>query len=305
MNDLTHLDLFSGIGGFALAARNTGFRTVGFSEVEPYACRVLDERFPGVPNLGDVKRTDAFTGLGRVTVLTGGYPCQPFSLAGKRGGASDDRHLWPAMRDVIEAVRPTWVIAENVSGHVTMGLDSVLADLEGRGYSTQPFIVPACAVDAKHRRDRLWIIGYADSHRQPDESSNAEMAELCALGDTPSRKDHRRNRGGVEQAASGREGFDHATDFAGQNVADSMLNDEQGKQSGGSNTQKRKESCKRPAGSCRNGVSWWLPEPSVGRVADGIPNRAHRLKGLGNAIVPAVVEPFFEWIAAIERGEIT
>jgi DNA (cytosine-5)-methyltransferase 1 len=159
-NDLTHLDLFSGIGGFAIAARSAGFRTVGFSEVEPYACRVLRSRFAGVPNLGDVRKPESFSGLGPVTILSAGYPCQGESLTGLRLGASDDRWLWPATRDIIPVARPTWFIGENVLGHVTMGLDTVLSDLDGLGYAAQPFVIPACAVGAWHIRERVWILAH-------------------------------------------------------------------------------------------------------------------------------------------------
>lgn len=166
MHNLTHLDLFSGIGGFALAAGRAGFRTVGFSEVEPYACRVLAERFPGVPNLGDVRQHATFVRFRGVDVVTAGYPCQPDSLAGKRRGEADDRWLWPAARGIIAVVRPAWFIGENVFGHVSMGLDGVLSDLESIGYAAQPFVVPACAVDAHHRRDRVWIIAYTSRQHE-------------------------------------------------------------------------------------------------------------------------------------------
>jgi DNA (cytosine-5)-methyltransferase 1 len=160
VSGLTHLDLFSGIGGFALAAKWTGFRTVGFSEVEPYACRLLTERFPDVPNIGDVRQRANFARFaGRIDVLTGGFPCQPWSVAGQQRGAEDHRHLWPAMCDVIETVQPAWIIGENVPGIISVGLEPVCADLAKLGYACQPFIVPACAVGAKQLRNRVWIVG--------------------------------------------------------------------------------------------------------------------------------------------------
>lgn len=165
VNDLTHLDLFSGIGGFSIAAKRAGFRTVAFSEVEKWACRVLGSRFAGTENIGDVRQTDRFARIrGSVSVLTAGYPCQPDSLAGERRGQEDHRWLWPAARSIVKALRPAWFIGENVFGHVSMGLDGVLTDLEGLGYAAQPFIIPACAVGAKQRRDRVWIVG-SDSER--------------------------------------------------------------------------------------------------------------------------------------------
>ena len=157
---MKHLDLFSGIGGFALAARWVGIETVQFVEIEPFAQKVLNKNFPNIPIHDDIKtfKADEFSGIG---IITGGYPCQPFSQAGKRRGEEDDRHLWPAMFEIIRSCRPDWVLAENVAGHVSMGLDEVLSDLESEDYTCQPLIVPACAVDAPHRRDRVWIV--ADS----------------------------------------------------------------------------------------------------------------------------------------------
>ena len=161
MRTLTHLDLFSGIGGFALAARMVGgIKTVAFCEIDPWARRVLNKNFPGVPIHDDVKTLNP-KHYGPIDIITGGYPCQPFSVAGLRRGEEDDRHLWPFMRGIIEDARPRMVLCENVAGHVTMGLDEVLSDLESLGYSAGATIIPACAVGAGHRRDRLWIIAHA------------------------------------------------------------------------------------------------------------------------------------------------
>src|SRR5690242_18751328 len=189
---LTHVDLFSGIGGFALAARWAGFQTVAFVEIDDYARAILKKNFMADGENVRLQRV----GAGRVeitrtyeqselslrssprlytdirdfdgaayrgaTLLTGGFPCQPFSQAGKRAGTADDRHLWPEMHRVIGECHPAWVVAENVAGIVTMELDNVLSDLEGEGYAVCPFIIPACAVDARHRRDRVWIVGHAN-----------------------------------------------------------------------------------------------------------------------------------------------
>ena len=153
----THLDLFSGIGGFALAARWNNIQTVGFVEYEDYPRRVLSKQFPGVPLFGDIHDFDA-TPFRGVDLLTGGYPCQPFSQAGKRKGKEDVRHLWPEMFRVITQARPSWVLAENVAGHINLGLDEVLLDLESEGYTCRTIMGPACAKAALHRRDRVWII---------------------------------------------------------------------------------------------------------------------------------------------------
>ena len=160
MNELTHLDLFSGIGGFALAAKWNGYRTLAFCDNEPYAQAVLKKHWPDVPCHKDIRevRGELYAG---VTLLTGGFPCQPFSVAGKQRGKDDNRYLWPEMLRVIREARPTWIIGENVAGIVNLALDTVCADLEGEGYEVEPIIVPACAVDAPHRRDRVWIMAHA------------------------------------------------------------------------------------------------------------------------------------------------
>ena len=263
-DELTHLDLFSGIGGFALAANAAGFRTVGFCEIEPYAQQVLREKFhtyskperlqgstgEGLSGTGgasiksprlhsDIYKLDGRDYAG-VTVLTGGFPCQPFSVAGQQRGAADDRHLWPEMLRVIKEARPTWIIGENVPGIIPMELDNCISGLEACGYEVQPLVIPACAVDAKHRRDRLWILAHRANERSP-----------------------RRNAGN-----------EYAGDVGQPPYA--WKNEEQ-----------------------------WFAESGMGRVANGIPARVDRLKGLGNAIVPQVAEPFFHWIRQIEQGEIT
>lgn len=160
----THLDLFSGFGGFALAAKWAGFETVAFCEREPFAQRVLRKNFPGIPIIDDIFNLDGkdYTGA---ALLSGGFPCQPFSSAGLRRGEEDDRSLWGEMFRVISEARPTWVVGENVVGFRTMGLDAALSDLERIGYATQSLIVPALAVDAPHRRDRIFLLGHLpDTH---------------------------------------------------------------------------------------------------------------------------------------------
>ena len=164
---LTHLSLFSGIGGLDIAAESAGFVTVGQCEWADYPTKVLEKHWPDVPRWRDIRTLtkESFyekTGLRTVDVISGGFPCQPFSVAGKHGGQDDDRYLWPEMLRVISELRPSWVLGENVPGIVNLALDQVLADLENIGYSGQAFIIPACGVDAPHKRDRVAILAHAE-----------------------------------------------------------------------------------------------------------------------------------------------
>ena len=157
----TVLDLFSGIGGFSLGLERTGgFKTIAFCEQDEFCKNVLSKHWPEIPIYDDVRTIENV----KADVVTGGYPCQPFSVAGSQKAAEDDRHLWPEMLRVITQTRTTWVIAENVYGHVALGLDKVLFDLEGQGYSARPIIIPACATGRPHRRDRVYIVAYSASN---------------------------------------------------------------------------------------------------------------------------------------------
>lgn len=163
---LTHLSLFSGIGGLDIAAEMAGIKTVGQCEWADFQTKILEKHWPDVPRWRDIRTLTAEdfyerTGLRTVDIVSGGFPCQPFSVAGKRSGKDDDRYLWPEMLRVIRELRPAWVIGENVPGIVNLALDTVLSDLENEGYSAQPFIIPACGVDAPHKRERVCIVAYS------------------------------------------------------------------------------------------------------------------------------------------------
>ncbi|KWX79938.1 DNA cytosine methyltransferase [Paenibacillus jilunlii] len=183
---MNHLSLFSGIGGIDLAAEWAGMKTVAFCEREPYPVKVLQKNFPGVPIYDDVKTLtrarlikDGIVGNGRtIDVVSAGYPCQPFSVAGQREGENDDRHLWPEVKRLLEEIRPRWFVGENVAGHITMGLDSVLDDLDNIAYSAQPFIIPAAASDAQYERERVFILAYADSQRLPGGEITRSSSEM-------------------------------------------------------------------------------------------------------------------------------
>ena len=155
------LDLFSGIGGFAIAFEAAGFETVAFAEIEPYPCKVLKQHWPQVPNLGDVRTINGEDFAG-VDVVCGGFPCQPHSSAGLRLGEADPRNLWPEMARIIAGCRPSFVLAENVPALSDGFLDSVCADLEGIGYSVLPIEVPANAAGAPCVGNRLWILAAAN-----------------------------------------------------------------------------------------------------------------------------------------------
>ena len=261
MNELTHLDLFSGIGGFALAAKWNGYRTVGFCDNEPYAQAVLKKHWPEVQCHKDIRevRGDLYAG---VTLLTGGFPCQPFSVAGKQRGKDDNRYLWPEMRRVIREARPAWIIGENVVGIIGLALDQVCSDLEAEGYEVEPIIIPACGVDAPHRRDRVWIIArnLADPDRGQLSQREPEGQSVQVSGEGGERVGDVANTISQRRCGGNPEG-EYAEDV-GQSPGHPWHNP--------------------------GGVATWLPEPDVGRVAHGVPNRVAKLRGLGNAIVPQV-----------------
>lgn len=186
MKELTHLSLFSGIGGLDLAAEMAGIRTVGQCEWADYPRAVLEKHWPNLPRWRDIRTLtkESFyeqTGLRTVDIISGGFPCQPFSVAGKRGGKDDDRYLWPEMLRVIRELQPTWVVGENVPGIVNLALDTVLTDLEAEGYEVQCFLIPACGVDAPHKRFRVAIVAYSVNGRSTVRR-NGELSDAEADG---------------------------------------------------------------------------------------------------------------------------
>lgn len=272
------LDLFAGIGGFSYAGEKLvgGYETVAFCEYDEHAQKVLRKHWPDTEIIKDIKvlANDADRFRGMVDIICGGYPCQPMSQAGERLGDQDDRYLWPEMFKIIEAVRPRWVIGENVAGHITMGLDNVLSDLEGAGYASRCYVIPAVAADAPHRRDRCWIVADAGCQQQGTEVSRSGGQS-------------------VDRAATGQrtEARDRFAD-GGEALANT--------------------DCVRSQNQRGNAVRWekqqlnrtyrWPVEPGICRISDGIPNRVHRLKQLGNSIVPQVAAQILRSIREIEDG---
>lgn len=191
---MTHASLFSGIGGFDLAAEWMGWHNAFHCEINEFCTKILNYHFPDAEHYTDITRTDFSKWRGRIDVLSGGFPCQPFSLAGQRKGADDNRYLWPQMLRAIREIRPTWVVGENVAGILTMVqpgaevevggqaslfgedyrkrvlhrqeyvIETICRDLEREGYAVQPLLIPACAVGAPHRRDRIWFIARLVTH---------------------------------------------------------------------------------------------------------------------------------------------
>ena len=323
---MRHVDLCSGIGGFALGFEWAELsRPVLFCDIEPWSRQVLAKHWPNVPIAQDVKElaNDPDRNVPDCDILTAGYPCQPFSLAGKRGGKEDPRHIWPYILRIVASKRPAWCVFENVYGHLTLGLDQVLLDLEAEGYATRPFIVPACSVDAPHRRDRVWIIAkkvrpdtdskrphraqeYKHGEAEPTDGQERDFGSVCeVLADSGSAA--KRSAGDVadtyntRQSSSQGSGKDNRNKsgnnfgWSGQDVADT-----DGQRGRLRNTQRKdaEDAGQSPQHSRDNStrMEGWLTEPPVGRVAHGIPKRVDRLKGLGNAIVPQIAQRIGETI---------
>lgn len=261
MKKLRVLDLFSGIGGFSLGLERTGgFETVAFCEIEEFPRKVLKKHWPDITCFKDVRTLTKDDIDGPIDVICGGYPCQPFSTAGRRNGKEDDRHLWPEFNRLVDELRPTWVIGENVAGHISMGLDDVLSDLEGQGYTARAFVIPACAVGAPHRRDRTWAVAHSDRRRKPGgsihEETQGSMAEFTTNASA------------------------NAADTSGQRQQ------EQGQPF------KRKRGAPESdwkADNTFDAVGWGI-KPTIRRGDNGFPGRMDRIKALGNAVVPQIPE---------------
>ena len=271
---LRHVDLCSGIGGFSLGFEWAGLsQPILFCDTEKWCREILHQHWPEVPITTDVKElANEPNTIPDCDILTAGYPCQPFSLTGKRKGTKDDRHIWPYIRKIVAHKRPSWVVFENVYGHISLGLDEVLSDLEHEGYTTRTFIVPAAGVDAPHKRNRVWIIG-----------RSRDVADTDSL-----------NRGSVQEPRQRQQEsaeFGQSTSNSSSHVANPSSEGPQGWLRRGTDTERQGvdgySGCSSPIHR-QPTQDWWATEPSVGRVAHGIPRRMDRLKGLGNAIVPQI-----------------
>lgn len=277
---LTHLSLFSGIGGLDLAAEWAGFQTVGQCEFADYPTKVLEKHWPDVPRWRDIRTLtkESFyerTGRRTVDVISGGFPCQPFSVAGKQRGKEDERYLWPEMLRVIRELRPHCVVGENVPGIIRIAAGQVVKDLEQAGYHVVVLNFEAAAVGAWHRRSRVFFVA----------SDDPDVADT----DSPGFKGNQQP-GAPDAAEDERKCPSYgAACKCGEAFHDPLCVGFQRIKRGGKSPELADGRC-------------WAAEPGVGRVAHGVPHRVDRLKCLGNAVVPQQAYPIFRAIADVERS---
>jgi DNA (cytosine-5)-methyltransferase 1 len=296
---IRHGSLFSGIGGFDLAAQWAGWENVFQVEIDNYYTKVLEKNFPNAKRYRDIREFDGTRYRGTIDVVSGGFPCQPFSIAGKREGKEDDRYLWPEMLRVLRQIKPTWIVGENVAHIVKMELGNILADLELLGYETQAFLIPATSVDAKHKRERVWIVANTKSlydGESDTESIDGQVQQLgkCAGEETLANTAGKGLQRQRKKCELGKGGSKIEISGSCETLADT-------KNAGivrGIGTQ---TNVTRQTGRGRRASSFqrWKPEPGMDRMVDGVPNKVDRIKGLGNAIVPQVAFEIFRAIAAV------
>ena len=313
------LDLFSGIGGFSLGLEWAGMSTVAMCEKDPYCRKILAKHWPDLTIHEDIRNLDGKKYTNAIDLVAGGFPCQPFSVAGKRKGADDDRHLWPEMLRVIQEAKPRWVIGENVFGFINMALDDVQSDLEREHYEVRKFVLPAVAVDARHRRDRIILIAYSNSpavwnlpERQAQGRDNLQAGRQAITPDNgPSQsmansygkgleigQDLRENHE-QELSPSERSGSERREDVANSHGTrgEAGLSGQEPWQEGNSGELDHQGHQQ----SWRKASREWPAEPCLGRVADGVPNRVDRIKGLGNAVVPQLIQAIGELVIEADR----
>ncbi|MGR3218610.1 MAG: DNA (cytosine-5-)-methyltransferase [Candidatus Anammoxibacter sp.] len=315
--------MFSGIGGFSLGLERAGMETVALCELEDYPVSILNKHWPDIKVHRDIRKLDGKQYRDSVDLVCGGFPCQPFSVAGKQGGYEDDRHLWPEMFRIIKECKPTWVIGENVAGFVKMALDDVLLDLEAEGYATQSFVIPACAVGAIHRRDRVWIIGYSEHNGRngsengqsdsPRNDGNKEGQNETIQSARPSCKgcDDANAKGecrdGREFNKNGRQTLQGETRASGcENDANANNERLQRPSAPGHIKSKREDTKQQPAGLYDFFRQEFKPirlptESPVCSKHDGVSDRVARLKALGNAVVPQLPEMIGRAIMGVEN----
>ena len=321
---MTHGSLFSGIGGFDLAAEWMGWDNIFHCEWNPFGQKVLKYYWPNAISYENICTTDFTVHRGKVDIITGGFPCQPYSLAGKRLGKEDERHLWPEMLRTIREVQPRWVVGENVFGLVNWSgglvFHEVQADLEAQGYEVQPYILPAVSVNAPHRRDRVWFVAYSKSARTLDDIGGIwSLFERCNKWQENETSSSNTNYNGFNECDSKYEKQSSERRFnafsnTGESITDGNVTNttnirredalENGKLEGG----RLRQSYKRNA---------WDSFPSVSPICIGDDGLSEKLDGItfskwrkesikagGNAIVPQVAYQIFKTIQAYERSRI-
>ena len=300
---LTHGSLYSGIGGWLLSAQWAGIDNVFTCEIDKFCNKVIDKNFPEIPKENrhhDIKETDFTKYAGRIDILSTSDPCQPFSFAGKRGGTTDDRFLWPFTIEAIRTIKPPFVVFENVFGFISMAFETVASDLEAEEYTVESFIIPACGVGTWHRRDRLWIIAYNSSFG-------------CVDGE-PKEKSMDRRKQAFNEITPGSKSIKDVS-----NPNPQRLQGESCGQIGSLRETQGTPQGSKPGGTITEGWRYWetesglggmadrLPswmdyfgtEPDIPRVAKGVKNRVDRLKALGNSIYPPIAYIIFEAIKEV------
>lgn len=309
MRKMNHLDLFSGIGCFALAAKWAGIKTIAFCEIDPFCRKVLAKNFPDIPVTGDIRE---FRGM-PCDILTAGFPCQPFSVAGKKKGKDDDRYLWPELIRIIRESNPTWIILENVPG-IIPHLDPILEDLEKEGYAWQAFLIPASDIGAPHKRERLWIIAHCNRERCDERGDNRKKRYIQTdwqqhvtqiqsewtrfqpvtwttfntqewLGFTADTSSERlQGERQSEQSVHTKENTEREASYAFNDIDDSL--------------QENKSAVFRMDDGSAIGLHENIPPPGVDYCIDG----KDRNKALGNALVPQIPYLFMRIIRTINAA---
>jgi DNA (cytosine-5)-methyltransferase 1 len=333
---MKHGSLFSGIGGFDLAAEWMGWENVFHCEWNPFGQKVLKHYWPQSISYSDITKTDFSIHANTIDIISGGFPCQPYSQAGKRKGKEDERHLWPQMLRAIREIQPRWVVGENVRGLTNwnggMVFDEVQSDLETQGYEVLPFLLPACAVNAPHRRDRIWFIAYANNagtnnrsgingnwkkinkgwEGQPQPEFRQDGNNGDASNTTGERHEEREQNGGWENTEEKKCRVWNGPKRPGNNGATS-------------DTDEKRLSAKEEIGQMgwerlsvgykRNTWDLFPTQPPVRGRNDGIPNglagtpfsasqwRNESIKAYGNAIVPQVAYELFKAIDSYEKAQ--
>lgn len=287
MEKLKVLDLFSGIGGFSLGLERAGMETVAFCEIDPYCQKILKKHWPNTPIYPDIKKIKG-SDFENVDILCGGFPCQPYSNAGKQKAEKDDRDLWPEMFRVIKEVRPRWVIGENVAGFINLGMPRTKTDLESIGYTLLPFEIPACALGARHGRNRVWIVAHSNGPELRDKSGG-------------------RGRKGWEgeNAPSSFSALWDVTDFDSEGFRDqtNAAQEENNKRirQGDGGTKTAPDLCAR--WTSESGVVRVIHGISPGLDRDGEERRKQRVAALGNTVIPQIPELIGRAILEIEGAQ--